>query len=337
MQDARGHGQVTVLKIVEVRSESEAYGEPVNAILRNRDGGPFPKQRYVFVDEKNATKQMEIKNLIYKVVSKNPVMPASRKGERWQEKKSQWSAKNSLTERVERYDYINGIAQINKGNGLGKLLRGDAAKAAIAARPTFRANAKNKVLTTLDTEFETSAKKNQNSSHDPNRLMLVEAVVNKSVVRALFDSKAVRDVMSARLCSELHLENTEADRKLRINEGSEACALGRVHEIPITVENRTCLLNVLVVNDAPFSLFIGCLAMKKMRASKEFDEHIAVFRSGERKNVVQLFADGEVSDDQVSEEFTSDGEMGTESDDSKNDSGESDDDEQLCNELELVV
>lgn len=99
----------------------------------------------------------------------------------------------------------------------------------------------------------------------------------------------------------------------------------------------TCLLTVLVLNDVLFSLIIGHPAMKVMKASLHFDKNVTVFRSEESKIVVPLRTNGEALDDQLSEEFTSNEEMSTESDGSRNDSCEADDEERLCDELELVA
>lgn len=95
------------------------------------------------------------------------------------------------------------------------------------------------MLTTLHKVSEASAKKNQSLRAGPKRLKIVEVFVYTSVVSALFDSGAVPNVMCAKLCSELHLETRVTDRKMRTADGLEACVLGEVHELPITVGNMT--------------------------------------------------------------------------------------------------
>lgn len=110
-----------------------------------------------------------------------------------------------------------------------------AAKTFVATRSVFQGHTSKKVLTTLDMEFKKSAGKNRNWGDDPKRLKLVEVFVYASMVKALFESGKVRNVISAKRCIKLHLETREKDRKIRIADSSEALVLGEFYEVSITV------------------------------------------------------------------------------------------------------
>lgn len=71
--------------------------------------------------------------------------------------------------------------------------------------------------------------------------------VYESVIRALFDSGAVPNVMFAKLCSELHMKSKETFRKMRMADGLEAFVLG--HEILIPVGTIACFLTFSVEKD----------------------------------------------------------------------------------------
>lgn len=75
--------------------------------------------------------------------------------------------------------------------------------------------------------------------------------------------------------------------------GSESTALGDGDKAPTTVGGMTHALNGLVVNDAPFSLIIRRHLIITMRASSDFDEDIAIFRSGEQMVDEPLWTDKE--------------------------------------------
>lgn len=100
---------------------------------------------------------------------------------------------------------------------------------------------------------------------------MVEVIVFGTVVRDLFDSGAVPDVMFADLCSRLHLEPPKTNRRMKVADGTETGVVGEVTKVAITVGDLTCQMTFLVVISAPFCLIIGRPAITKMKASLDFD------------------------------------------------------------------
>lgn len=129
---------------------------------------------------------------------------------------------------------------------------------------------------------------------------------------------------------------TREGSKMRSADGSELCVLREASKVPFKVGSIACPLTIFVINNTPLLVSTGHLAMKMMRASLDFDKKVAIFRSGERNAVCQLWTDDEVSVNQLSEKFTSDKEMSTQSNDFKNDNSEREDGEWLHDELELA-
>lgn len=83
-----------------------------------------------------------------------------------------------------------------------------------------------------------------------------------STGQVLFDSGAVTNVIAASLCSQLHLQPHNQNRRMGTVDEFEATVLGEIDKVPITVGGMTHAVTVLVVNDARFRLVIGKSAIK---------------------------------------------------------------------------
>lgn len=99
--------------------------------------------------------------------------------------------------------------------------------------------------------------------------------------------------MSAKICSQLHIQPHDTNRRMKMADGTEAMVLGDVGEVPFTVGRITYNLTFLVVKGVPFDLIFGRPPRDTIRAAHSFDKERATFRSGTKEVTVPLCADKE--------------------------------------------
>lgn len=160
-----------------------------------------------------------------------------------------------------------------------KRSRGDAKEAEAVARRIFHGLTGQRVLVAMGKcSISRRIINDQNRTDDTKPLNMVEVIVFGTVVRALFDSSAVSNVMSVHLCSRLHLEPHQKNRRIMMVDETETGFVGEMTRVAITVGDLTCQMTFLVTSTAPFFLLIGRAAMKQMKALLHFDKDVANFR-----------------------------------------------------------
>lgn len=113
-------------------------------------------------------------------------------------------------------------------------------EAETVARRIFRGHPGKRVFAALEESIDSkkniTARKNGN---DPKGLKVVELAVYDTVKRALFDSRAEPNVMSADLCTRLHPLTSPTDRKMKMADDTERAVVGEVTIVPVTAGDLT--------------------------------------------------------------------------------------------------
>lgn len=260
--------------------EEKGASEVVGALRRSRDGESLPKQTNLR-DEDRRRASMKIDNLLS---SKENGQNGGKKRTRKAKEKKKSGGAVALVGEVEQYGIVSEIAQANDGISLGQLLKGDAKDAVVMARKLFaNKNVKSVMFAITEKDNHQNNQKIDAVSgceDEPKKLELAEVQVFRSSVMILFDSGAVREVMSLRLCDRLHVVSNEARRRITTVDSREAVVVGEVSRVPVTNGESTAEISCLVVRLSPCELITGRPTMKKMRASLDFDGIIATFRHG---------------------------------------------------------
>lgn len=118
----------------------------------------------------------------------------------------------------------------------------------------------------------------------PKKLKLVKVSIFGTMVRVLYDSDAMPNVMYAKWCSDFRFQVLAKWRLMKMADCTEAWVEGEVSNNLVTVDGMNCQLNFLAVRDALFCAVFGRTSITVMRVSLNFDKNIETFFS--RGNVV---------------------------------------------------
>lgn len=211
----------------------------------------------------------------------------------------------SLAEREEHYNLLLSLAQADSGINIGPFLRGNAKAAEAVAQCIFGGHTGKRVLSaTVGCPPSERADKDSKITDDPKQLRLVAIIVIGTFLRVLFYSGTVSNAMSSDLRNCLHLQPRSTNRRMRIADGTETGAIGKVTKVAVTVGDSNYQMTSLVVNCAPFRFIVGRPAMKYMKVSLDFDRDVFIFlREGQTVNV-PLWTD-EKAENILIEKFTS--------------------------------
>lgn len=215
-----------------------------------------------------------------------------------------------LSNLVERYDVVNGIALANPGINIGQLMRGDASAAAAKARKLFGGKIVKHLVPAIK-ESRTSRNFMRypatDSKTEPKMLKLAEVQVYGTPIMTLFDSGAIPDVMSS-LCQVLYPTPSSTNLRITIVDNKKAAVIGAVNRVSITLGRVTFELFCSVVQTTPYHLIFVHPSMMTMRASLNFDKDLVTFRHRDGVTKLPLVTEGIHKDVSLSDEFTSDGE-----------------------------
>lgn len=92
---------------------------------------------------------------------------------------------------------------------------------------------------------------------EPRKLTLAEVRVFRFPNIALFESKAIRNVMSLPLCVQLHFYSTDRKRRKIVADSSKAVVVGEVLKVLVSVRAATTEMCFLDVRLTPYSFVIG--------------------------------------------------------------------------------
>jgi hypothetical protein len=157
-----------------------------------------------------------------------------------------------LSNRVEKYDVLNELAQAPAGLTFGQLVRGDAEHAQKTLKKLLAARSSSKV-STIDTDSV------------PRKLRLVAAEVESKEVLALLDSGAVPDIMSSRLARLLQLQPKSTSRNITVANGATTAGAGVLQGVNVKFGDIQVHLDFLVIENPPFDIIVGMPTMEALR------------------------------------------------------------------------
>lgn len=141
--------------------------------------------------------------------------------------------------RVEQFDVVNGTALANAGICIAKILRRDMKEAATATKNLFGGMAMSNMLGAMGEEEPQATNEGENFYLNFNeedwKPTLAEVEVFGTSVMTLSGSGAIPDVMSSKLCSQLHVTSVRTKRRIRMTNKQEAEVFGEVTNVLITI------------------------------------------------------------------------------------------------------
>ncbi len=115
--------------------------------------------------------------------------------------------------------------------------------------------------------FAGKAKVHEESMH---RHLLVRAEVYSESTMALFDSGAVRNVMSHKMVKKLQLRTQPNKRSIKVANCASENSVGILNEVPISMAELVVPIDFLVQEETSYDIHIGLPTMIQLRARPDY-------------------------------------------------------------------
>ena len=266
--DSSRSNQVTVVT---------ATPDVVGTTKRTMTGEAVPKQR--------RAEGINTENLMHptpgRIIPPLQLEPLPIRGKKDRKAKEKNTSKKVLQDHVGKYDVVGELANASTGLTFGQLLRGDAAEAAKEIRRLF-SPLKNRRLSKAAPALNVQNKR---------VLMVAPVRIFGREIRALLDTGAIPNIISADLARQLCLLPKRTKQRITVADGSSANCIGRVKDVPITFGNLTASMDFLTIEKAPIGLIIGLPAMEDLQAKLDIGSRVVEIQLGKESARIGLEPD----------------------------------------------